>query len=342
MAKTKSIQPATAFAATASMLKSFRAAKNQLASKLMRPGMAFAPASLALTSAASEDPAENVVGVGIGAKTTQGRDTGELSIKIFVRFKFPDSHLGGKRRLPKQVGGLPTDVEQVGTFRKFQFPNPRQKIRPAQPGSSVGFVHPLMKMAGTFGAVVKDSANALYVLSNNHVLADENRLPLGSPILQPGPLDGGVPPTDAIATLTKFVPLSVTSGNNVDAAIARTSSASIVLRDILHIGPPTGTAAAAIHMPVHKFGRTTSYTAGRIASIDTDVKVTYDIGTLVFEDQIIIVGDNGAFSAAGDSGSLILEKTTQKAVGLLFAGSSSHTIANHIDDVLKSFQVKLA
>ena len=47
------------------------------------------------------------------------------------------------------------------------------------------------------------------------------------------------------------------------------------------------------------------------------------------------------FSDAGDSGSLILERDSQQAAALLFAGSTTHTIANHIEDVLKALRVTL-
>ena len=196
-------------------------------------------------------------------------------------------------------------------------------------------------MAGTFGAVVKDAAGT-YILSNNHVLADEGRLAAGAPIFQPGLLDHGNPATDRVASLTRFVPLQPGVMNKVDGAIAKAHTANLLSRDILHIGPPNGTAAAAFDMRVHKFGRTTSYTVGHITSIATDVTVGYDAGDFKFEDQIIIVGDQGSFSAAGDSGSLILERQTNKAVGLLFAGSASHTIANHIADVLGALAVTLS
>ena len=36
-------------------------------------------------------------------------------------------------------------------------------------------------MAGTFGAIV-EAGGKLFILSNNHVLANENALPLGSPL----------------------------------------------------------------------------------------------------------------------------------------------------------------
>jgi hypothetical protein len=309
-----------------------------------------------LTSAISPSPTENVVGVGIGEKLTDGKQTGILAVKFLVRMKYSRLDLGSKDALPKLVDGLPTDVEEVGTFKRFaraagarrqdtqmQMPDPRTKIRPAQPGSSIGFRDPNNQfvMAGTFGAVVKDR-DGIYVLSNNHVLADENRLPTGSPIFQPGLLDSGNPATDQIAALTRFVTLQAQQPNTVDCAIAKAASPNILLKDILYIGAPSGTAPAAIDMSVHKFGRTTGYTVGQVTSVDTDVTVQYDLGNINFTGQIIVTGTGQSFSNAGDSGSLILERSTNKAVALLFAGSATHTIANHIEDVLKALGVTLA
>jgi hypothetical protein len=127
------------------------------------------------------------------------------------------------------------------------------------------------------------------------------------------------------------VPLEPTAANKVDAAIARALKASLVARDILLIGPPQRTTQATIDMMVHKFGRTTAYRAGRVTSIDTDVSIPYEIGTLSLESQVLIVGLNGQpFYAEGDSGSLILERASGQAVALLFPGSQTHTIANHL------------
>ncbi len=332
----------------------FRAAKKDLAERFLRP--AAAESFTALSAATSPAPTKNVVGVGIGEKITDGKATGVMAVKVLVRIKYDEDQIPSNDLLPKTLSGLPIDVEQVGTFRRFlprgaaaaaaapTMPNPRTKIRPAAPGCSIGFKDPNNQfvMAGTFGALVK-KGKKLFVLSNNHVLADENRLALGSPIFQPGLLDGGNPATDQIAQLTKFVTLSTTASNKVDCAIAGAKSSSLVTNSILFIGAPKGAADAQIDMVVHKFGRTTGYRVGRVTSVDTDVNVGYDIGTVTFEGQIIIVGLNGqAFSAAGDSGSLILERSTQKAVSLLFAGSSTHTIGNHIGDVLQALAVKLA
>jgi hypothetical protein len=310
----------------------------------------------ALAAAPSTVPDQNVVGVGIGEQIVDGKPTGAMALKFLVRTKYPVHELSRRVMLPKSVSGLLVDVDEVGLFRRFAvapakkivkaattMPNPKAKFRPAQPGCSVGFRDPSNEftMAGTFGALVKDN-DGVYILSNNHVLADESRLAIGAPIFQPGLLDGGSPDTDQIASLTRFVAFQA-AGNQVDCAVAKVTNNNLVSADVLLIGKPAGTAQAEIDMSVHKFGRTTAYTVGRVTSTDTDVTVSYDTGNFTFQEQIIIVGQNGIpFSAAGDSGSLILQRGTNNAIALLFAGSSTHTIANHIGDVLQALKMTLA
>jgi hypothetical protein len=346
MAKGKSPNASAFFAASAQMLNDLEGAKDKMSAQFLQAAPVGAFRALA---AAGPEPENNVVGVGIGEKISDGKNTGILAVKFLVRVKYAPNEVSKKQQLPKTVNGMPTDVEQVGTFRRLAaaapapMPNPKARIRPAQPGCSVGFKDPnnQFKMAGTFGALVKN-AQGTYVLSNNHVLADESQLPLGSPIFQPGLLDGGNPNTDKIATLTKFIPFQANAMNKVDCAIAKAVKLNLVSNSILFIGPPKGVSAAAVDMIVHKFGRTTSYRVGRVTSVYTDVTVQYETGLFKFSGQIIIQGLNGQpFSAAGDSGSLILERATNKAVGLLFAGSSTHTIGNHIRDVLAALNVSL-
>lgn len=294
----------------------------------------------------------NVVGVGVAEKIVDGKPTGVLAVKFFVKTKYPRGSV--RSLLPKTIDGVPTDVEQAGTFRAFArkrgaaalratLPNPRVRLRPTMPGCSIGFriAGDEFVMGGTFGALVKTSSQ-VYILSNNHVLADENRLRLGSPIFQPALLDHGRIDADQIAELTRFVKLQRNRFNRIDAAIARPLNKNLVRREVLHIGAPNGSAAAAIDMMVHKFGRTTSYTVGRVVSVDTDVTVEYETANFTFENQIIIQGANGQmFSDQGDSGSIVLQRGTNSAVGLLFGGGPDHTIANHIGDVLRSLRVRM-
>jgi hypothetical protein len=339
---------------SAKQISSLRAAKQAAAARLL-PSQQVAPFS-ALAASTSPEPTTNLVGVGIGEQISGGKHTGIMAIKFLVRLKYPYNQIPDSDLLPTEVDGQPVDVEQVGTFRRFMppssgtasattMPNPRKKIRPAQPGCSIGSKDPanLIIMAGTFGALVSKGTKR-FILSNNHVIADENKLTLGSSIFQPGFLDAGNPPNNGpIAKLTKFIPIKFGSGlNKVDCAIAELNKTNLATNSVLFIGPPKGKGRAQIDMVVHKFGRTTGFTVGRVTSIETDVAVQYEGGVATFDNQIIIVGLTAQpFSAGGDSGSLILERSTNKAVGLLFAGSSTHTIANHIQDVLQALNVSL-
>jgi hypothetical protein len=293
-------------------------------------------------TAPSASPDSNVVGVGLGERIAGGKHTGTAALKFFVRVKYPDDQLKTSDKLPESVNGLPTDVEEVGTFRSFQ--DPRTMIRPGPPGCSVGFEDAAGSlMAGTFGALVKRGTRR-FVLSNNHVLADENQLPIGSPTFQPGLLDAGIPATTgAIGRLSAFVELRTVQPNLVDCAISEVDDLNLVTSAIIKIGVPKGTTTAQQNMIVHKFGRTTGFTVGFVDAVMMDVSVEYPRGVLTFENQIIIKGLNGqSFSDNGDSGALILERNTSRAIGLLIAGSATHTIANHIDDVLQALNVSLS
>jgi len=336
-----------------------RAAKRAMT----REHLGRAPRTRHGRSAASPAPSSNVVGVGIGEKRVAGRPTGVLAVKFLVRVKYPQDQVTDSHQLPRDLGGLPVDVEEVGTFYRLAatapaspaspagpaapfvnvVPNPRSRVRPLQPGSSVGFVdveHPSI-MAGTFGLLATDGERR-YIVSNNHVLADENRLAIGGPILQPGLLDGLDSADPPIARLTRFVPLSTSEPNAVDCALAELLPGEEARPEILYLGAPRGTAPAAIDMVVHKFGRTTGYRVGRVTSVDTDISVDYGLGAVTFHGQILIQGVDGqAFSVGGDSGAAVLERATGNVVGLLFAGSPNHSAASHIDDVLAALAVRL-
>jgi hypothetical protein len=97
---------------------------------------------------------------------------------------------------------------------------------------------------------------------------------------------------------------------------------------------------AGVGTDVHKLGRTTGYTEGKIMQTDVIVDVQYDGGIARFEDQLWIeTGVTGSsFSAGGDSGSLIMDKNDH-AVGLLFAGNDVVTFANPIGDVMQELNI---
>jgi hypothetical protein len=255
------------------------------------------------------------------------------------------------------------DVRYVGTIRARAgrraraargAPWYRSRQRPLLIGCSVGYIASSYIMAGTLGAFVRrGSGRSLYILSNNHVLADENHYPIGEPILQPGALDRGRTGPDAVAKLTKFVRLRANRPNLVDCAIARLDAG--VAADVntlrgLRTLAGTRRGSAEPRETVHKIGRTTGLRSGRITAIELDnVTVEYDMGTLSFDDQIEIEGaERRSFSNAGDSGSLIVDDE-YRAIGLLFAGGDHGgtngkgvTYANSIQRVLSALKVKLA
>ena len=202
---------------------------------------------------------------------------------------------------------------------------------------------------GTLGALVEDRGGAQYILSNNHVLARTNLASPGEDIIQPGLIDQSPAcaqdKTDAVADLFDFVPImfngkKVARTNTVDAAIAQVKMNAVKSSgEILDIGRISNlTLEPALGLAVKKSGRTTGLTRGTISALDVTVDVSYDSRkTARFVHQVLVTP--GSFIDSGDSGSLMVEDVdgTPRAVGLLFAGSSSVAIANPIDAVLNSF-----
>jgi len=101
-------------------------------------------------------------------------------------------------------------------------------------------------------------------LSNNHVLANENRGAEGDPILQPGRFDGGKTDRDVIGRLDTYVTLDPEGVNLVDSAIASPFDERDVTPDILGIGRLRGTREPDLDEKVMKSGRTTRVTNGTV------------------------------------------------------------------------------
>jgi hypothetical protein len=315
---------------------------------MSRRYLARASTEAVATFAASApmNPAQNVVGVGVGTKFTGGKETSTRCVRFYVAEKIHKAALSARQLLPSSVDGVPTDVIVTGRFRMFDTASDNKlKRRPIRPGTSVGFEFPPPKdnfvMAGTFGAVVAKGGKQ-FILSNNHVLAENGLISLGGRIFQPGLLDGGDASTSQVAELTQFIEIKESGTNKVDCAIAELLTGTPVNpRHMPNVGKLASATpiAPAEDMLVMKTGRTTGHTKGRIFDIAADANVPYEDKdgkefVATFADQILIVGTPGSFSTNGDSGSLILDRATNRATGLLFAGSSTHTIANRIEDVL--------
>jgi hypothetical protein len=309
---------------------------------------------------------KNVVACGVGYKEVGGARTDELCVIVSVAEKMPREELAPTDLVPQAVEGVKTDVQETGVIRALQ--DHTSRWRPAPGGVSCGHVD---ITAGTIGCLVS-RGDQIYILSNNHVLANSNQAQPGDAILQPGPYDGGTI-EDQIATLEEFVTVhfgtevptcSIATGiasfsnwvarlvgsrhrleafqedtevNLVDAAIARPVSADLVEKRILEIGEPQGVGEGTLGLAIRKSGRTTGLTSGEITQVDVTTRVSYGTGKIAtFTDQLMA----GAISSGGDSGSAVLDEGN-RVVGLLFAGSNTVTIINRIQNVLDALNVSI-
>lgn len=314
----------------------------------------------------------NVVGVGVGFKESEGQLTDEVAVMVNVTEKVPVAQLAEGDKVPRDLDGVKTDVVATGRFLAGQavmaIKSTKERCRPTiSPGVSLAHY---AVTAGTFGCLVR-RGREIFILSNNHVLANVNQGQPGDAIIQPGRYDGGMP-DDKVAVLADFIPIDFggdspncslatgvekilntiaeTLGSNhrlmayrtspgenwVDAALARPLNPNQFIPAIHKIGRPKGVHEAKLGTALQKIGRTTDYTQGRITQVDVTISIDYNGRMATFTDQLMATG----MSAGGDSGSAVLDPDGY-VVGLLFAGSGAATLINPIQTVLKMLNVEL-
>lgn len=299
-------------------------------------------------------PLSNVHATGVGIRLRGGRPVlDDFVLKVYV---FDKQDLG--KRTPSITGpafrGVGIDVEYLPVQRalatrktvkrKPAATTPaqhRQRHRPVVGGVQIAPVS--ASYVGTLGCFVRRD-DRLYALSNNHVLADTNRLPAGTRIAQPT----GGDPALAFAALADVEPIRFpeangpTPRNRMDAAIAAVTDETLVAA-----GRMFGIAAyrpeliaARPGLEVTKAGRTTGVTRGLVTAIRVNgIAVNYGtqqnpiIGTF---DNCVQIGGQG-FSAPGDSGSAILDGATGRPLALLFAGDGRSTSACDLTAVCARF-----
>lgn len=257
----------------------------------------------------------------------------------------------------KQAKGE-VDVRYIGSVvKRLPPPQPvprpwyRTRVRPLQIGTSVGHVD---VTAGTIGCFVRrrGGRGGIEVLSNNHVLADENEAEVGDAVVQPGVYDGGSARRHRVGKVRRMVTLK-RGTNLVDCATCLVDEGVAVDPTTLRgVGTLCGLGAAEdmIDAPVGKIGRTTGVTQGMVTAFELDgVTVRFELGLLRFDDQYEIESTTlRQFSDGGDSGSLIYTDADKRAGALLFAGSDHGgsngkglTYANPLGTVLQKLNVEL-
>jgi len=262
------------------------------------------------------------------------------------------------RALPHDLNGVGVQVHLTDKFRAMAKPtrgvsHAAKQTVPIQLGTSGGWSKDLANgycCGGTLGSLVSISG-VNYILSNYHVFESDTvaggnntTAQTGDPIVQPGLIDENcnVSNTQTVATLVKKSSLP---NNNVDCSIAQVVPGQVSSTgSILEIGTISkSTVSAALRQAVKKSGRTTGLSRSTISGLNATISVAYDnecaggaAFTKTFTGQIVIANKGSNFLDSGDSGSLMVEDvaTNPRAVGLLFAGSSTSAIANPINDVL--------
>ena len=330
----------------------------------------FSPAAQAMAfraSAVMDDPSplQNVHATGVGVRGNKNDPgKGDFVIKVFVFDKSAVQAAAADPFLGESFGGVEVDVEYLPVqvpFGKVMRAKPATKAvaqavaqqsrhRPVPGGVEIG---PLGgNFVGTLGCFVRrgtGEAAPLFALSNNHVLSDVNRFPIGTRFTQPQSSNA----SDVIAALSDFEPIHFPSPgsqprNVMDAAIATvTDQSQVSLGTMLGIANYTPTLLAPRPgMKVTKSGRTTGVTQGTVRAIRVrNVQVNY--GTrqnpiiATFDNAITVTGaGGGSFSKPGDSGSVILDTASGRPVALLFAGDATTTTACDIAAVCSWFNVQ--
>ncbi len=295
----------------------------------------------------------NIVGVGIGLPDPEAMVTGlcanaspdKLSLNVYTidqvsmdQVLSEVSSVAGTRAL----SNVPINQIPTGHIDAL---NQRARFRPAPGGVSVGHFG---ITAGTLGCLCTGTrlprSRRLMILSNNHVLANSNNAKVSDCICQPGP-------ADQIAILEQWVRINFAGGTNYVDCATGWAWPDRVRRELkyesggkeLYFRVGSTPVAPAVNMIVGKTGRTTNLTQGRIVDISATIRVNYgSAGVALFKDQLTIRStSSAAFSAGGDSGSLIWQwRSGLPPVGLLFAGGGGYTFANKIQRVLPALDIR--
>lgn len=307
-------------------------------------------------------------------------EAGAAALVVYVDRDSP-SRAEIVRSLPPQIRGIAVKVELTDKFRAFKggpgggggggghggggggsttVSHTAEQTPPIQLGTSGGWRNDLANgycCGGTLGSLIQVNGTQ-YIMSNYHVFESDivsggngTVATTGDPIIQPGLIDVGCNANKAqpVGTLKQLNSLPY---SNVDVSVAEVSP-GMVSSDgaILEIGTISSqTAPAALRQGVKKSGRTTGLSTSSVSGLNATVSVTYDnecaggaAFAKTFTGQIVISNKGMKFLNSGDSGSLMVENkaTNPRAVGLLYAGSSTSAIANPINEVLNFVGSKL-
>jgi len=286
----------------------------------------------------------------IGTATTLG-DDGNPAIMVLALNDVAAA------KVPAKIDGINTKVVLTDRIIAMKggggVSHTAKQTPPIQLGTSGGWRYDLANgycCGGTLGSLIQVGGQKR-ILSNYHVFeadivsgGNSRVATTGDYIIQPGLIDVNCNAALAQNVATLVVTRSLPN-NNVDCSSA-TIISGMVREDgaILEIGTLSATTvAASVGQAVKKSGRTTGLTRSTVSGLNATISVAYEnecagsaAFTKTFTGQILVTNRSSRFLGGGDSGSLMVQDVTTnpKAVGLLFAGSTSLAVANPINSVL--------
>lgn len=263
-----------------------------------------------------------------------GKETDKLGVRLLVS-QMPQEFapgLGTGIEFPTTTStGVPISLQAIGEIQEQ-----------TQPGDSITDT----QERGTFGAIVTRHGSVhpnghhyKFLLSNRHVIASPSNPSLRAPIL------------DSVTRqpIAQLFSWSVHADARVDNALAFINSSNVTPPNRgFQLNPnPIGRAELSQMMQqgsvrVLKFGAESGLTRGIIDGVGVSVNIQ-GRGTKIDQIQIMGLSNGGqrgtVFSRGGDSGAIVVEESSKRPIGLLFAGRGPLSYVNRIDNVIASLQI---
>jgi hypothetical protein len=291
-----------------------------------------------------------VQGIGVAFRQGAGGAANDLVIRIYVH----GDGGTGRNSLPSEIEGFPVEVVE-GHFRMEASAAPgavtgpdKKRYDPLLGGISMA---PSRSRggSGTLGLMVSSNrpGEDAMMLSNYHVMClSDGKREMGDEMCQEARADNKASWCGNCAALSRWYGGDIQVGGvdyGVDAAVAVKTAREARLSEIVSIGRVSGIADPEMDMIVQKRGRTTELTMGKIAMVSFLGRSNFGppIGQVLMSNQIVVEGMDGAFSAGGDSGSVYVEVSSKKVVGLHNGAVAEGSVGSWIKAVVKALDISI-
>lgn len=276
----------------------------------------------------------DVIGVGLGAKYVGGESTRRPALVVYVRRKRTASEVPVEHRIPAEIDGVPTDVEEMGRGELAQASDTfdAKKYRPLTGGTRIatsefplsGVVEP--GSAGTLGCMARTTpGNVAVALTAWHVL-----LPKYS--LQPDAVGQPTASTGWCGCCSDVIGQRVSAQTwqpDMDAAYIVLDSDVEWMATIAGVGSVRGVrdvtpTEAAAGVSVRQRGMKSGPRDGVVRSVAAPFESAEAPGPMTGLVQVRRPAGSGPVARKGDSGSAVVDDRNM-VVGILFGTGEDPT-----------------